>query len=589
MESSPEARRTRLEVVARRAVGAAQFGRAMSARRIAVASAGLDCAFLVAVIGISTLPYVRGLGFYYDDYSVLEQLNSAPDHSLAGLYHAVRPLNGQRPLQSLTFATLYWLFGLNPLGYHIVNVLLLVAVGWLLYLVLRELRLPRLLCVALPLVYSTLPHYATNRFWLDAFQITVSNAFYLLSVYAGLRALRARPAALAGWLTLSVAAVAGSVFAYEVVFPLFALELGLLWWAARRSPRDVPGAGWITIGGLVIAIVAVGVVKATLVAEHGQNGYQVGFQNGLAHHLAYLVSGSIKLNLGSYFLAVPYVLWWILRHRLTAANSGAAGAAGLLAFGYVWWLGRRDREALIGNRHWRNSVRTGLIAIVLGYAIFLTNRQVLFRSAGIDNRVNAAAALGVAAVLVGAIGWLATLLTERRGLGFFSAIVGCIVATGVLIIGTLGSFWTSAAKKQHAIVSSLQQTMPFLPSSSTVVLDGVCPEIGPAVVFGDEWDFRGALRLAYRDPSLTADTAPEGLRAGAQEFVVAMTFLGRRSTRTYRYGPRLFVYDFPGRTLRAVHEREDAIGYVSSRPTPHCSPQRSFAWGFDPFRRLSLP
>jgi hypothetical protein len=573
-----------LEVVARRAA----FARAMSAQRIAVASAGLDCALLAAVIGISALTYVRGLGFYYDDYSVLAHLDAARDHSLAGLYHAVRPLNGQRPLQSLTFAGLYWLFGLNPLGYHIVNLLLLVAVAWLLYLVLRELRLPRLVCVALPLVYSTLPHYATNRFWLDAFQITVSNAFYLLSLYAGLRALRARPAVLPGWLTLAVAALAGSLFAYEVVYPLFALELGLLWWAARRSPRDVPAARWITIGGLAIAIVAVGVVKATLVAEHGQNGYQIGFENGLAHHLAYLVSGSIKLNVGTYFLAVPYVLWWIVRHRLAAANVGAAGAAGLLAFGYMWWLGRRDRAALISAPHWRNYMRVGLIAFVLGYAIFLTNRQVLFRSAGLDDRVNAAAALGVAAILVGAIGWIAARLTEQRGIALFSASVGCIVATGVLIIATLGSFWTSAAKAQHSIVSSLQRTRQ-LPSSSTVVLDGVCPEMGPAVVFGDEWDFRGALRLAYRDPSLAADTAPDGLRAGAHQLVVATTFLGRRSTRTYGYGPRLFVFDFPRRTLRAVRARDDAARYVSSRATLHCPPQRGFAWGFDPFRRLSLP
>ncbi|MBA3736238.1 MAG: hypothetical protein H0W90_13775 [Actinobacteria bacterium] len=579
-----------MEVVARRTADAAAFARAGSEQRIAVARAVLDCALLAAVIGISTLPYVRGLGFYYDDYSVLAQLNGAHDQSLIGLYHAVRPLNGQRPLQSLTFAALYRLFGLNPLGYHVVNAFLFVAVAWFLYLVLRELRLPRLVCVALPLVYSILPHYATNRFWLDAFQITVSNAFYLLSLYAGLRALRARPAAIAGWLILAAAAVAGSVFAYEVVFPLFALEIGLLWWAARRAPRPVPVARWLTIGGLASAIVVVGVIKATLVAEHGQNGYQVGFQDGLAHHLAYLVSGSIKLNAGSYLLAVPYVLWWIIRHRLTAANAGAAGAAGLLAFGYVWWIGRRDREALMGARTWRDCVRVGLIAFVLGYAIFLTNRQVLFRSAGIDNRVNAAAALGVAAILVGAIGWIAGRLTEPRGIAFYSASVGCIVATGVLIIATLGSFWTSAAKEQHAIVSSLQRTAPSLPLSSTVVLDSVCPEIGPAVVFADQWDLRGALALAYHDPSLAADAATEDLRAGSRRLELEMTFLGGRSTRTYAYDPHLFVYDFPRRTLHVLRDQSEAAGYVSSeRPSFKCPPQRSFAWGFDPSRRLSLP
>ena len=579
-----------MEVVERRKPDAAASAPAKTAQRIAVASGGLDCAFLAAVIGISTLPYVRGLGFYYDDYSVLAKLNAAHDQSLIGLYHAVRPLNGQRPLQSLTFAALDRLFGLNPLGYHIVNAFLLVAVAWLLYLVLRELRLPRLLCVALPLVYSTLPHYATNRFWLDAFQITLSSAFYLLSFYAGLRALRARPAALAGWLVLAVASMAASLFAYEVVFPLFALEIGVLWWAARQSPRQVPFARWLTIGGLAAAIVAVGVVKATLVAEHGQNGYQVGFQDGLAHHLAYLVSGSIKLNAGSYFLAVPYVLWWIMRHHLSAANAGAAGAAGLLALGYIWWIGRRDREALIGAGHWRDCVRVGLIAFVLGYAIFLTNRQVLFRSAGIDNRVNAAAALGVAAILVGAIGWIAARLTEQRGIAVFSTSIGCIVATGVLIIATLGSFWTSAANEQHAIVRSLQRTAPSLAPSSTVVLDGVCPEIGPAVVFADQSDLRGALALAYDDPSLAADVATEALRAGSRRLELEMTFLGGRSTRTYAYGQHLFVYDFPRRTLHVLRDRSDAARYVSSeRPSFKCPPQRSFAWGFDPSRRLSLP
>ena len=336
-------------------------------------------------------------------------------------------------------------------------------------------------------------------------------------------------------------------------------------------------------------ILAVGFLKVARVAEHGQNNYQVGFQDGFAHHIAYLVSGGIKLNLGTYFLAIPYVLWWIVRHGPGPAEVVAAAAAGLLASGYVWWIGQRDRGALAGGPHWRDSLRVGFVAFVLGYAIFVTNQQVLFRSAGIDNRVNAASALGVAAMLVGGTGWLAARLTEQRRLVFFSVVTGCIVATGVLIIGTLSSFWTMAAKEQQAVMSSIRQTMPSLPPSSTVVLDGVCPEIGPAVVFADQWDFRGALRLAYQDPSLVADAATEALRAGARELELDMTFLDRRTTRTYEYGPRLFVYDFPRRTVHVLRDRKDAARYVSSRIAFDCPPQRGFAWGLDPSRRLSLP
>jgi hypothetical protein len=576
-----------MAVIARRQVDPAE-ARAEGARRIAMGSAVLDCVFLASLIAISIVPYVRGLGFYYDDYSVLSRLEAAHDHSLAGLYHAVRPLNGQRPLQSFTFAALYRAFGLDPLGYHIVNAVLLVIVACLFYLVLRELCFPRLVCIALPLVYSTLPHYATNRFWLDAFQITLSSAFYLLSLYAGLRALSARRLALIGWLTLAVVGVAGCLFAYEVVFPLFAINLALLWWVARRARGPLPTAPWITIGAIAIAIVAVGVVKATLVAERGQNDYQFGFEGGFAHHMAYLVSGSLKLNVGTYFLAVPYVLWWIVRHRLTGASVGAAVAVGLLAVAYLWVIGRRERETLSWVRHWRAFIGVGIVVFLLGYAIFLTNQQVLFRSAGIDNRVNAAAALGVAAILLGLLSLLASRIPEQRRLPVFSIIAAGIVATGVFIIGALGSFWTSAATVQHSIISSLERTAPSLTRSTTVVLDGVCPEVGPAVVFGDESDFRGALRLAYDDPSLVADTATDTLRAGARDLVVANTFLGGRSTRAYMYGQRL-VYDYPHRALHAVRNRADALRYVSSREALHCPPQRGFAWGFDPFRRVSLP
>jgi hypothetical protein len=562
------------------------------AARIARANAAIDCAFLAVVTAVSLLPYVRGLGFYYDDYSVLARMSAAHDSSLVGLYHAVRPATGQRPLQALTFAVLYRIFGLHPLGYHIANACLLVPVAALLYLILRELRLPRLVCIALPLVYSTLPNYATNRFWLDAFQINLSSAFYLFSLYAGLRALRSGRAGLAVWLPLAVLSIAGSLLAYEVVYPLFALNVGLMWWAQRRLREEgsESGTGRIAIAAVAVAVVAVGLAKTALVAQHGQNGYQIGFGAGFAHHVAYLVSGGIKLNLGTYFLAIPYVLWWIVRHRFSAENAAAAAASGLLALAYVWQIGRRERDSLTESGLWRTLMRVGLVVFVLGYAVFLTNQNVLFRSAGIDNRVNAGAALGLVGVGIGALGWLAARMNWPGRLVVFSVTVACTVATGVFIVDTLGSFWTSAAQRQHALVSGLQQVDGSLAASSTVILDGVCTELGPAVVFADQWDFRGALQLAYHDPSISADVAAEGLQAGPRGIALEMTFLGRSFTRTYPYSRDLLVYDAPRRRLYHLQNRGDAARYLTqSRPSFRCAPQRSFAWGFNPSNRFSLP
>jgi hypothetical protein len=563
-----------------------------TARRqmISVSAAGADCAFLTIVVVASLMLYVGHLGFYYDDYSVLERMRVSDDGSLLGLYHAVRPATGQRPLQALTFATLYRVFGDDPLGYHVSNACLLVVVAGLLYLILRELRLPRLLCVAVPLVYSTLPHYATNRFWLDAFQISLSSAFFLASLYAGLRCLRAYWPGLAMWLLVAVVGVGASLLAYEVVYPLFVLNLGLIWWAARRLPRAElnPRAVPITLAALGAAILGFGLAKAALVAEHGQNGYQVGFQQGFLHHFSYLVWGSVKVNLGTYFLAFPYVLWWIVRHQLSAANAAVAAMTGLVALLYLLHIGRRERGRFAASGVWRGAIAVGVLALVLGYAIFVTNANVLFRSAGIDNRVNAGAALGVAGVFVGAVGLLVGRLRPRWRSIVFSATIASAVAAGVFVIDSLGSYWTSASREQQAIVSGLGRATGSHRGWSTLILDGSCPETGPAVVFADQWDLRGALQTRYRDHALVADVAAEAMRATPRGLSLQMTFLEQVSTRTYPYGPGLAVYDASNHRLYPLLDRRQAARYLArSRPAFRCAPQRSFAWGFDP-RRWSL-
>lgn len=558
--------------------------------RIRRADAALDCAFLGAVVAISLVLYVDHLGFYYDDYSVLWRMSSAHDQSLLGAYHAVRPGTGQRPLQALMFAVLYRAFGTNPLGYHLANAGLLIAIAALLYLVLRELRAPRLVCVAVPLVYSTLPHYATNRFWVDAFQISLSTLCYLGSLFAALRAVRSTGPALAAWLAVALAGVVASLLAYEVIFPLFALNIGLVWWTASRSaPRRRPrGPVWVVDGLLLLVMVSAGIAKATVVAEHGQNGYQIGFRDGFVHHLAYLVSGVVKLNVGTYLLALPYVLWWIVRHQFSAGALAVALASGAVAFVYLRSLARRERS-LAARGAWRALVAIGLAAFVLGYAIFVTNQYVLFRSAGIDNRVNSAAALGLAGVLVGAVGWLTSRLQHRQALAF-SATLACTVAVGVFVVDALGSSWTRAAQEQRAIVSGIARATGETRSWRTLILDGACPERRAAVVFADQSDLQGALRMRFGDNSLDADVAAEGLRATPRGLALDMDYIDQVSTRTYPYTSKLAVFQAASGRLYPLRNQAEAVAYLGrERPTFDCPPQRSFAWGFDPLERWSLP
>jgi hypothetical protein len=296
------------------------------------------------------------------------------------------------------------------------------------------------------------------------------------------------------------------------------------------------------------------------------------------HHLAYLVSGAIKLNVGTYLVALPYVLWWIVVHHFVLSTLVVAVVSGALAFAYL--ANARDRGVAEAVPYpW--IVATGLVAFVLGYAVFLTNDQILFRSAGIDNRVNAASALGIALMVVGAIGWLARLARAGRQPLVRAAAVACVVAVGVFVVDSLASFWADAYKRQQAIVAGMTHQLGRSPRPGVVVLDAACPEVGPAVVFADQYDLSGALWLRYRNSRLTADVATPDLRATARGLRIGIEFLDKASSRSYPYGAGLRVYDARRQRLHVISDSRSAHAYLTdARPAFACPPQRSFAWGF---------
>src|SRR5205807_660614 len=113
------------------------------------------------------------------------------NQSIVYLYRvATTPNTFMRPMQNLYDTILFWLFGTNSLGYQIVNALVFVSIIILFYLIMRQLQIPRIISIAVPLVYALLPNYSTDRFWYAAFQVNLSMLLFFLSTYAGLKALQ---------------------------------------------------------------------------------------------------------------------------------------------------------------------------------------------------------------------------------------------------------------------------------------------------------------------------------------------------------------------------------------------------------------
>jgi hypothetical protein len=104
-----------------------------------------------------------------------------------------------------------------------------------------------------------------------------------------------------------------------------------------------------------------------------------------------------------------------------------------------------------------------------------------------------------------------------------------------------------------------------VPPGSTVILDGICPYNGPAILFEGPWDVGGALTLALRRP-VTGDVVSPRMTMESRGLATSIY----KEPSFYRYGPNLFVYDARRRLLTRLSDARSAVTYFSSRRPVSC-------------------
>jgi hypothetical protein len=184
-----------------------------------------DCIAVAIIALLSLAPYRASLGFYSDDHWMLAAFASAADPSISGLISLMMDsMANIRPVQVVSIVLLYHQFGLSPFGYQLIIWLVYMALAPALYLVLRELRQPRLIAVAVALLCVCLPQCSTDRFWLSALQIPLSAVFYLVGLYCDIRTAAQCERHAVAWATVGTVALLCSTLAYELTLPLFLLN-----------------------------------------------------------------------------------------------------------------------------------------------------------------------------------------------------------------------------------------------------------------------------------------------------------------------------------------------------------------------------
>lgn len=520
----------------------------------------------LAVLGSAVL-YLPYLGFYSDDWSFLWYVGmGGPEPGLGDIYSRTMFLTDSimtRPAHALYAATLLALFGDQPLGHHAVNTAVLALSGALFYLLLRELGQWRLPALAAALLYVLLPHYMTDRFWFVTFQVPLSAATYFLSLLADLRA-AARPAGQRTPLRiLSMIALVTSVLSYEIFMPLFFLNPLIVWHRMRghgpqRRIRWPELAAFALLQGALL--IAAGAFKAAYTARL--------VSATLADHVTWfaklLAEGFYTLLLGDFGLRLPLLLWDIAIRHDVAAVLVAGLACGVLIFLYLRSVARAPDGELPSRAISLRQIGAGALIFPAGYSIFFVTFTAGIATTGMNNRTAMAAAMGIAVAATGALGWLAGGVPAAWRVKLFAAATAALCAIGFTLINTTGLYWGAAAATQRKVLAGLRQDVPTLPPGTALLLDGVCPYVGPAPVFETWWDFSSALRLVYNDNSLVGDVVKPGIEIAAEGIYTRM--YGKR-IGPYRY-ETLYVYDARGHRLQRLAAAHAARSYFAPGNAP---------------------
>ena len=128
---------------------------------------------------------VFSAGFIWDDdaYVTNNPLLTAPD-GLSRIWFSAHTQSQYFPLVFTTLRIEYGLWGLNPVGYHVVNVCLHIINALLIGALLSRLAVPRAWLVAA--VFALHPVQVETVAWVTELKNTESTMFYLLAVFAWL-------------------------------------------------------------------------------------------------------------------------------------------------------------------------------------------------------------------------------------------------------------------------------------------------------------------------------------------------------------------------------------------------------------------
>ncbi|MEJ2010259.1 MAG: hypothetical protein P8Z30_19250 [Acidobacteriota bacterium] len=293
---------------------------------------------------------------------------------------------------------------------------------------------------------------------------------------------------------------------------------------------------------------------------------------------------AIDFNYGYYGLGLPAVAWNAVRFYPNTEVLILAAILACAILAYFFYVVRSSGPNFPRPAVWTRLLGLGLVIYALGYAPFVAYPVLNLTSTDPENRIALAAAVGATISIISLLGLASCLarsyLIRTR---IFTVLVAIFALSGFLIVNAIGCFWAAAYQRQNAVIASIRQELPVLPSGSALILDAVCPSIGPAPVFEFDYDLAGALRIDYGNPDLRANVVSPVLKVGEH----GLTSVTYGYVDHYSYGSNLIVFNPKDKVIERLTSAEVARRFFRLHDPDfngRCSPAR-LSPGIYPFTK----
>ena len=381
-------------------------------------SAAHAIAAMALLVAASYFPALQG-GFVWDDVIFSEEPVIHSPSGLRSIWLSPADIKNEGHYWPLVY-TSFWLehklWGLNPVGYHAVNILLHLVNCLLLWRLLDRLAIPGAVVIAA--VFAVHPMHVESVAWIIERKDVLSALFYLTAVLTWIRFSESpRP----GRYALALALFAAGLLAKSVVVTLPVALLIWHWWQRGRiTAVDLMRLAPFAAAGLAITLADLAFYTSR---EPLELGFSLVERTLIAARALWFYAGKLVWPAD---LAVIYPLWKIDTGDLFAwvYLAGAVAVAALL------WFGRRriGRGPLAGALLFAVTLAPVLGFVDYGYMQFSL----------VADRFQYLAGIGALAVLIGGAAYGVGKLPAAYRVG-----AGAAAAAVVLLLGGLA--WRQAA------------------------------------------------------------------------------------------------------------------------------------------------